>query len=150
MQARLLAAAVLVTASLAAASPASAGPVSPQAGTMTVNTVGLAVSPVVSATGVFAGCTGVADLTANQRFTPGTAVFSGSKLVTCESGTLELAYTATIDKNLPGTQGSWQVVSGTGAYAGRQGGGRLTGNFNTCDPMGTGFCVLDTYTGVIT
>jgi hypothetical protein len=117
---------------------------------MTVNTVGSAVSPVVSAIGVFEGCTGVGDLTGNQRFMPGTAVFSGSKLVTCESGTLELAYTATIDKKLPGTRGSWQVLSGTGAYTGRQGGGRLTGNYNACDPMGTDFCVLDTYTGVIT
>jgi hypothetical protein len=98
---------------------------------------------------VFAGCSSVVDLTGNARFTYGTAVFSGSKMVTCASGTLELAYTATIDKKLPGTQGSWRVLSGTGAYAGGHGGGRLTGDYNACDPMGTEFCVLDSYTGVI-
>src|SRR5690242_6634494 len=117
---------------------------------MTVNTLGPDSNSVVTGTGVFAGCTTLSEGTGDARFTPGTAIFSGSWLVTCDSGTIELGYTATIDKKLPGTHGSWRVLSGTGSYGGTHGGGRLTGNYNTCAQMGTDFCGLDSYTGVIT
>lgn len=133
-------------------SSAAAAPVGPNAVTMVVNTLfdPTMDSVVVEATGGFSGCTTVTQLDQANKFVPGTVVFSGLKQVNCAGGTIVLAYSATFDKTLPGAHGDWRVVEGTGAYVGLSGGGRLTGDDNTCDPMGTDGCVLDTYTGVLT
>ena len=126
-----------------------AAPVGVNSGTLVVNTLfdPAADSPVLQATGVFSRCTSVTQLDQDNTFPPGTDVFSGHKRINCADGTLVVAYVATSDKKLPGAHGSWSVVAGTGAYAGANGGGRLTGDDNGCDPMGTDGCVLDLYTG---
>jgi hypothetical protein len=105
---------------------------------------------VLEATGVFSGCTSVTQLDQDNLFLPGAAVFSGHKQINCDDGSIVVAYHATSPKKLAGAHGSWHVVAGTGAYAGSNGGGRLTGDDNACDPMGTDGCVLDTYTGNLT
>lgn len=141
-----------LAALLVLGSPSAAAPVSEHSGTLVVNTVfnTSGQSPVLEATGVFAGCTSVTQLDSDNRFVRGTAVFSGLKQINCPGGTVVVAYTATFDKQLPGARGSWRAVGGTGAYEGVSGGGRLTGDDNSCDLMGSDGCVLDTYTGVLT
>jgi hypothetical protein len=116
---------------------------------MTVNTIAAPTrgSPVVDATGVFAGCTTVTDQGVDETSRHGTIIFGGVKLVSCQWGTLLLAYT--VDKKPPGTQGSWRVVGGSDTYARAHGGGQLTGNYTLCNPMGTAGCVLDSYIGLI-
>jgi hypothetical protein len=132
--------------------PAAAGvaaPSGPNSGTLVVNTVfdPAMASPVVEATGAFTGCTSVTDLDSDIKFPPGTAVFSGTKQINCDDGTITVSYTATAEKMLGGTHGSWRVIGGTGDYAGSTGGGRLTGDSSACDPMGAEGCILDTFAG---
>jgi hypothetical protein len=40
-------------------------------------------------------------------------VYSGTKQINCDDGTITVAYTATPDKMLNGTHGSWRVIGGT-------------------------------------
>jgi hypothetical protein len=132
-------------------SAAAAGPAGPNAVTMVVKTIfdPAQDSVVLEATGAFSECTTVTQLAEANKFVRGTAVFSGLKQINCSGGTIVLAYSATFDKTLPGAHGSWHVVGGTGAYAGLNGGGRLTGDDYACDPTGSDACVLDTYTGTL-
>jgi hypothetical protein len=143
-------AAVAAAATWLPASPAAAAPAGPNAGTLVVNTIFWDdPSPVVEATGVFEGCESVADLAIGARFTPGTAKFFGAKEVTCSDGSLVIAFDATADKRTGGTHGSWRVLEGTGALAGLNGGGRLTGGGDCEAPEESTGCILDTFTGVL-
>jgi len=143
---------ICFAALLAPGSPAVAAPSGPNSGTLTVNTLfdPTVDSPVLEATGGFTGCTSVTDLDSDIKFPIGTAVFSGTKRINCDDGTIIVAYTATPAKRVGGTHGSWRVIGSTGAFAGLTGGGRLTGDSNACDPMGTDGCILDTFTGNLT
>ena len=143
---------ICFAALLVSIAPAAAAPGGPNSGSLIVNTVfdPTVDSPVVEASGVFTGCTSVTDLDSDIKFPIGTAVFSGTKQINCDDGTITVAYTATPAKRQGGTHGSWRVIDGTGAYAGLTGGGRLTGDSNACDPMGTDGCILDTFTGNLT
>ena len=131
---------------------AVAAPSGPSSGTLIVNTVfdPNMDSPVLEATGAFTGCTSVTDLDSEIKLPIGTAVFSGTKQINCDGGTILVAYTATAAKRLGGTHGSWRVIGGTGAYEGMTGGGRLTGDSSACDPLGTEGCILDSFTGNLT
>ena len=152
MRRSALALAIFCAALLLPTPSAVAAPSGASSGTLVVNTLFDATvdSPVVEATGVFAGCTSVTDLDADIKSPIGTAVFSGTKQITCDDGTIIVAYTATPAKRVGGTHGSWRVIGGTGAFAGLTGGGRLTGDSNACDPMGTDGCILDAFTGTLT
>jgi hypothetical protein len=132
------------------APPAAAAPAGPNSGTLTVNTIFWDdPSPVVAATGVFAGCDAVTQEADGAKFTWGTAVFSGVKRVHCGDDHLDIAYTATLNKRLGGTHGSWRALEGTGALAGLSGGGRLTGSGDCEAPEESAGCILDTFTGVL-
>jgi hypothetical protein len=143
-------AACVAAAAWLPASPAAAAPAGPNSGTLTVNTIFWDdPSPVVAATGVFEGCESVTQEANSAKFPNGTAVFSGVKRVDCGDGHLDIAYTATIDKRLGGTHGSWRALAGTGAFAGLSGGGRLTGSGGCEAPEDSDGCILDTFTGVL-
>ena len=152
MRRSAIALAIFFAALLLPAPSAVAAPSGANSGTLIVNTLfdSTIDSPVVEAAGVFAGCTTVTDLDSDIKFPIGTAVFSGTKQINCDDGTIIVAYTATPAKRVGGTHGSWRVIGGTGAFAGLTGGGRLTGDSNACDPMGTDGCILDTFTGTLT
>ena len=143
-------AAVAAAATVLAAAPAAAAPAGPNSGTLTVNTIFWDdPSPVVAATGVFEGCDAVTQQAEGARFTWGTAVFSGVKRVHCGDDHLDIAYTATLDKRLGGTHGSWRALEGIGSFAGLSGGGRLTGTGECEAPAEDLGCILDTFTGVL-
>jgi hypothetical protein len=70
--------------------------------------------------------------------------FHLTKTLVCAdgSGTFTIVVNAATVFGSPGDQGGWAVLSGTGDYAGLNGGGRLVGTYV---PDG----IIDQYTGVL-
>jgi len=77
---------------------------------------------------------------AMTQFGPG--VFSGTRTFTCASGVGSVTVNLSARFGEGGSVGTWSVVSGTGAFVGVHGAGRLVGT-----PLPDG--ILDTYTGTV-
>jgi hypothetical protein len=139
----LACAAATVLAAPATAQAASTGAV---ASTLVVETQFWdAPSPVLSASGLLAGCTSVTSL--GQA--PARALqFNGRKLVDCGSGTFEIVYQAAFRGGGPVT-GTWTATGGTGTLAGVRGTGTVTGTGDCQVAEGSFGCVLDTWTGAL-
>jgi hypothetical protein len=71
------------------------------------------------------------------------------KDMTCNdgTGTFDLLVRVKLDLETFDTEGHWSVVTGTGAYVGLHGGGKIVGTRQ--DPGGFGAPILDVYTGKI-
>ncbi|TWG97105.1 hypothetical protein L615_003900000280 [Nocardioides sp. J9] len=109
-------------------------------------------SPVVAATGPFAGCTSVQELDGAQAIQtgPNSVLFVGTKELDCADGTVTIAYEATINtRSGRKTFGTWSVVDST-LDGVAFGGGRLTGDAARCELLpGAEGCILDTFTGSV-
>lgn len=70
-------------------------------------------------------------------------VFRGTRTFTCDSGIGSVTVNLSARFGEGGSVGTWAVVSGTGAFSGVRGAGRLVGT-----PLPDG--ILDTYTGTVT
>ena len=75
------------------------------------------------------------------QFRPG--VFRGTRTFTCDSGIGSVTVNLSARFGEGGSVGTWAVVSGTGAFVGVHGAGKLVGT-----PITDG--ILDTYTGTVT
>lgn len=101
-----------------------------------------AVDPFTSTGGVICAAGEV-----STSFGLGTGFQSGFKVqilagkhFVCSDGTFEVLLRVTLDSSTGQTEGTWSVVSGTGAYAKLHGGGKITG-----DPFPGG--IQDEYEG---
>jgi hypothetical protein len=140
----LAAAGTVLLAAAATATSADAG-VPPAKSSFTVMTSFVSSpSEIVAATGPWADCTDVTDLSnyANQ-VSPTKVQFSGEKLVGCASGDVVIHYDATMNfRSEQGlTFGSWSVVSSENPSI-QGGSGTVSG-----DPRGCPDCILDVFTG---
>ena len=75
------------------------------------------------------------------QFRPG--VFRGTRTFTCDSGIGSVTVNLSARFGEGGSVGTWAVVSGTGAFVGVHGAGKLVGTPITD-------ALLDTYTGTVT
>ena len=101
-------------------------------------------SEIIAATGLWAECTGVSDLTnAANQVSPTKVQFSGEKQVHCASGDVVIHYDATMNfRSGQGlTFGTWSVVSSENEFL-SGGAGTVSG-----DPRGCDECIVDTFTG---
>jgi hypothetical protein len=142
---RILAAAgltLLVTA--VGATSADAGAPPPKSSFTVVTSFVTQPSEIIAATGPWAGCTGVSDLSgATNQVSPTKVQFSGEKQVHCESGDVVIHYDATMNfRSGQGlTFGTWSVVSSENELI-SGGAGTVSG-----DPRGCDECIVDTFTG---
>jgi hypothetical protein len=133
---------VLTTATGAASADAAALP--PKSSFTVVTSFVTQPSEIIAATGLWAECTGVSDLTnyANQ-VSPTKVQFSGEKQVHCASGDVVIHYDATTNfRSGQGlTFGTWSVVSSQNEFL-SGGAGTVSGDARGCDE-----CIIDTFTG---
>jgi hypothetical protein len=137
---KLLAAALLAVGALISAGTAAATP--PQGVTLTVDTIFVpgSVDKFTSTGGV---------VCASGEVTTPWGLFAGgqthgqllvAKHFTCDDGAFDALLRVSLDFATGETEGTWSIVSGTGAYKRLHGGGDITG-----DPTETG--ILDEYSG---
>jgi hypothetical protein len=137
-----LAAALLAVGALISAGTAGATP--PQPVTITADTIFVtgSVDKFTSTGGVV--CASGEVTTPWLLFVGGQNGVHGQLLVAkhfvCEEGTFDALLRVRLDFETGATEGTWSIVSGTGAYQRLHGGGEITG-----DPTDTG--VLDEYAG---
>lgn len=142
---------VLALAATFAAPAAAAEAAQDSRATFVVNTQFRAEpSPIVEATGPFADCS---TATENEgalaiQTGPRTTLFTGTKTLDCDGGSVTIAYEATInDSATRKTFGTWTVIDSTLPGV-AFGGGRLTGDARGCELLaGSEGCILDTFTG---
>jgi hypothetical protein len=141
----LLACTTASAALLAAPVAAQAAPSGAVASTLVVETQFWdAPSPVLSASGLFAGCTEVDSVFQAPTRAP---QFNGRKHVRCAGGTVDLVYQAAFRDG--GVTGTWTAAAGTGSLAGVRGTGTVSGSGDCEVAEGSGGCVLDTWTGAL-
>jgi hypothetical protein len=107
-------------------------------------------SPIVAATGALAACTTAEELPGSLGIQTGprTILFTGTKELDCNGGTVIIAYQATLNQQGGRkTFGTWQVQE-SNLPGVMFGGGRLTGDAARCELLaGSEGCILDTFTG---
>lgn len=132
-----------------AGAPLAHGAALPPRSSFTVVTSFLTpTSEIVEATGAWAGCTEVSDLTsATNQVGPRTVQFSGEKLVSCPGGDVVIHYEAEMSTSGPDSRdrrtfGTWSVVSSEDGAPVVGGGGRVEGVTRGCPD-----CIVDTFSG---
>lgn len=138
-----LAAAILLGLSAAPAQSAAMPPVSK----FVVVTSFSEGSPIIEATGVWAGCTEVIDISGSaNQLSPRRVVFAGEKEVVCPDGNVGIQYDAELnfasaERSFGKTSGDWQIIwSDNSSITG--GGGVLRGTSRDCPD-----CIVDTFSG---
>ncbi len=143
-QRALSATGLLVLTVATGATSADAAALPPKSSFTVVTSFVTQPSEIIAATGLWAECTGVSDLTnAANQVSPTKVQFSGEKQVHCASGDVVIHYDATMNfRSGQGlTFGTWSVVSSDNPSI-IGGSGTVSG-----DPRGCPDCILDVFTG---
>jgi hypothetical protein len=145
MNPRTVAAAGAVALAALAAAPAAQA-ASPIRSSFTVVTSFVSQpSEIVEASGLWASCTGVTDLSGSAaQVSPSKVRFSGDKQVHCEGGDVFIHYDAELNFRSPqaGTSGTWAVIGADEGAPVQGGSGRVAGDARGCEE-----CIVDVFSG---
>ncbi|WP_377640038.1 hypothetical protein [Oryzobacter terrae] len=139
---------VIALAAVAAAPLAGGAALPPKTSFTVVTSFLTPSSPIIAATGPWAACTSVSDLSGSaNQWSPRTIRFSGEKRVECEGGDVVIRYDADMSLSGPDSRerrtfGTWSVVWSEEGAPVTGGAGRVEGVNRGCQD-----CILDTFSG---